>query len=63
MAATDATMETAAGVACDGADMIVGALLVIGGGVLKSTFLLGVHNGSWVTEPYKPCGSRPKKSF
>ena len=62
MAATEATMETADGVVCGGADMVGAALLLVtGGGVLKSTFRLGVHNGSWVTEPYNPCGSRPKK--
>ncbi len=60
MAATEATMETAAGIVCDGADMTLAALLT-GGGVLKSTFRLGVHNGSWVTEPYNPCGSSPEK--
>jgi hypothetical protein len=34
--------------------------VVTGGGVEKSTFRLGVHNGSWVTDPYNPCGSNPE---
>jgi hypothetical protein len=33
-----------------------------GGGVVKPHFRLGVQSGSWVTDPYNPCGSSPVES-
>ena len=40
----------------------VAVVLVTGGGVVKSHLRLGVHKGSWVTDPYNPCGSNPEKN-